>query len=203
MDIAPEKSRVAMTGIILAGGRSRRMGENKAFAEIGGVRLIDRTIALFRDLFNEIILVTNEPSDYLDLDAIIVTDIIPGKGALGGMYTGLFFARNERAFAAACDMPFLNRSFITWMMENSGNCDVLVPAPADGLQPLHAVYSRRCLPAIKKLIDDDRLQIRLFYKRCRTVEIPESVLRSFDPEGTMFLNINSQDDLEQARLRLT
>jgi len=192
-----------MTGIILAGGKSRRMGENKAFAEIGGVRLVDRTIALFRDLFDEIILVTNEPSDYLDLDVTIVTDIIPGKGALGGIYTGLFFARSDRVFAAACDMPFLNRSFIMWMMETSADCDVLVPAPADGLQPLHAVYSRRCLPAIKKLIDDERLQIRLFYKRCRTVEISESVLRSFDPEAIMFLNINSPDDLEQARLRLT
>lgn len=188
-----------MTGIILSGGKSSRMGENKAFVELGGERLLDRTITLFRDLFDEIILVTNDPRAYLDLDLTIVTDIIPGKGALGGIYSGLFFARSERAFVAPCDMPFLDRSFITWMLSKAADCDVLVPAPADGLQPLHAVYSRRCLPAMKKLIDDDRLQIKLLFKRCRTVEIPPQVLKPFDPEGIMFQNINSRGDLEEAR----
>lgn len=188
-----------MTGIILSGGKSSRMGENKAFVELGGERLLDRTITLFRDLFDEIILVTNDPRAYLDLDLTIVTDIIPGKGALGGIYSGLFFARSERAFVAPCDMPFLDRAFIAWMLSQADDCDVLVPAPADGLQPLHAVYSRRCLPAMKKLIDDDRLQIKLLFKRCRTVEIPPLVLKPFDPEGLMFQNINSRGDLEEAR----
>lgn len=187
-----------MTGIILSGGKSSRMGENKAFVDIGGERLLDRTIDLFMGLFDEIILVTNEPLAYLDLDLTIVTDIIPGKGALGGIYSGLFFARSERAFVAPCDMPFLNRSFIEWMLSKAHDCDVLVPAPADGLQPLHAVYSRRCLPAIKKLIDDDRLQVRLLYKRCRTVEITEDVLKTFDPRGLMFQNVNSPEDLDRA-----
>ncbi|MCK9230599.1 MAG: molybdenum cofactor guanylyltransferase [Syntrophales bacterium] len=188
-----------MTGIILAGGESSRMGENKAFIEFGGERLLDRTITLFRDLFDELILVTNDPRAYLDLDLTIVTDIIPGKGALGGIYSGLFFTRSERAFVAPCDMPFLNRSFIAWMLSQADDCDVLVPAPADGPQPLHAVYSRRCLSAMKKLIDDDRLQIKLLFKRCRTVEIPPRVLKSFDPEGLMFRNINSPEDLDEAR----
>ena len=189
-----------MTGIILSGGKSRRMGKNKAFVEIDGQRLLDRTVALFRDLFDEVILVTNEPLLYLDQNVTIVTDIIPGKGALGGIYTGLFFAQNERAFVAPCDMPYLNRSFIAWMRDNQEQYDVLVPAPPDGLQPLHAVYSRRCLPSIKKLIDDDRLKIKILYKRSRVVEIPESTLRTFDGSETMFQNINSPEDLAQIQL---
>lgn len=187
-----------MTGIILSGGKSRRMGKNKAFIEVGGLRLVDRITVLFKELFDEVILVTNEPLAYLDLDVTIATDIFPGKGPLGGIYTGLFFAQHERAFVAPCDMPFLKSGFIEWMMENSGNCDILVPAPSDGLQPLHAVYSKKCLPIIKKMLDDDRLQIKLLYKRCKTVEVPESMLRLFDGELKMFRNINSQEDLEQA-----
>ena len=106
-----------MTGIILAGGKSSRMGTNKAFLTVGGERLIDRTVRIFKDIFHEVILVTNTPFDYLDQDCTIATDIIKGKGALGGIYTGLFFASHDHSFVSACDMPFLDKSFIKYMIE--------------------------------------------------------------------------------------
>ena len=118
-----------MTGVILSGGKNRRMGENKAFLQVNGERLIDRTVRLFRAVFQEVIIVTSSPSDYLDQDAVIVTDILPGKGALGGIYTGLFYAAEEHAFIAACDMPFLNRSFLEYMVRQTAGYDIIVPAP--------------------------------------------------------------------------
>jgi molybdopterin-guanine dinucleotide biosynthesis protein A len=183
-----------MTGIILSGGRNTRMGENKAFLRVGGERLIDRTVRLFRELFREVIIVTASPREYIDQEAAIATDILPERGALGGLYTGLFYAGEERAFVAACDIPFLNRSFIEYMASQATGYDIVVPAPPDGLQPLHAIYTRRCLPAIRNLLDRGRLQIKEFYPGQRILKIAPEILHSFDPEGRMFLNVNTPDD---------
>jgi molybdopterin-guanine dinucleotide biosynthesis protein A len=184
-----------MTGIILSGGRSTRMGENKAFLRVGGERLIDRTVRLFRAVFREVIIVTDSPLDYLDQETVIVTDILPERGALGGIYTGLFYAGEEQAFVAACDMPFLNRSFLEYMTSRATGYDIVVPAPPDGLQPLHAVYSRRCLPAIRDLLERKLLKITGFYPGHKLRTISPEVLRSFDPEGRMFMNINTPEDI--------
>jgi len=186
-----------MTGIILSGGKNIRMGTNKAFIEVDGERLIDRTVRLFKEVFKEIILVTNSPFEYLNQDVKIVTDIIKEKGALGGIYTGLFYSTFDYSFVSACDMPFLNRSFIGYMINNIGHHDIVVPNPPDGLQPLHAIYSSRCLPHIKKSIDMDKLKITGFYKRSKILKIPADDIKSFDPEGRIFININSKEDLKQ------
>jgi molybdenum cofactor guanylyltransferase len=184
-----------MTGVILSGGKNRRMGENKAFLPLNGERLIDRTVRLFRAVFQEVIIVTKSPQDYLDQHAVIVTDIVPEKGALGGIYTGLFYAREEYAFVAACDMPFLNRAFLKYMISLTAGHDIIVPAPQDGLQPLHAVYARRCLPVIRGLIERNRLKITGFYPGHELLRLSPEVIRSFDPEGRMFLNVNTPEDL--------
>ena len=184
-----------MTGVILSGGRNRRMGENKAFLAVDGERLIDRIVRLFRAVFKEVIIVTSSPLSYLDQEAVIVTDILPEKGALGGIYTGLFYATEEHAFIAACDMPFLNRDFLEYMVRQTVGYDIIVPAPPDGLQPLHAVYARRCLPVIRGLIERDRLKITGFYPGHRLLTISPEVIRSFDSEGRMFMNVNTPEDL--------
>jgi molybdenum cofactor guanylyltransferase len=95
-----------MTGIILSGGGNTRMGRNKAFLRIGDERLTDRTVRILRSLFREVIIVVANPLDYLDQGAAIVTDLLPGRGALGGLYTGLFYAADEYVFVTACDIPF-------------------------------------------------------------------------------------------------
>lgn len=195
-----EKHNEAMTGIILSGGKNRRMGENKAFLEVEGTRIIERTIGIFRETFEETIVVTNDPCAYLEFDVKIATDILPGNGALGGLYTGLFYAAFEHTFATPCDMPFLNREFISYMKAQPRTYDILVPSLASGLQPLHAIYSKKCLPFIRRLIDQDLLKIRGFYKQCKTKEIPESVITSFDEEGKMFRNLNTREDLKRATL---
>jgi len=187
-----------MTGIILSGGKSSRLGTNKAFLEINGERLIDRTVKKFRELFHEVILVTNESLLYLDQDVTMVTDIYKEKGPLGGLYAGLFYASFDYAFLCACDMPSLNIEFIRYMMGRVAGYDIVVPETADGFHPLHAIYSRRCLPTIKSLLMRDRLKMIGCFKGMRVLFIPESVIRSYDPEGRMFLNINTKQDLRQA-----
>ncbi len=186
-----------MTGIILSGGKNTRMGKNKALLEVGGKRLIDRTVGLFRSVFREVIIVTANPLDYLDQETVIVTDILPERGALGGIYTGLFYAAEEYAFVGACDMPFMNRAFMEYMVSQADGYDIVVPAPPDGLQPLHAVYSRRCLPAIRNLLDRNRMQIKEFYPGQRLLKIPPEVLRTYDPAGQMFMNLNTPEDVQK------
>ncbi|MDI6727127.1 MAG: molybdenum cofactor guanylyltransferase, partial [Smithellaceae bacterium] len=129
-----------ISGVILAGGRNTRMGTNKAFIELEGRPLIDRAVEFLQGLFPEVIIVTNDPSLYLHLPVAIVTDIYKGKGSLGGIYTGLFHAAHDYAFVVPCDMPFLNGGFIEYMINCIGQHQIVVPEPADGLQPLHAVY---------------------------------------------------------------
>lgn len=186
-----------MTGIILSGGKNTRMGgDNKAFVRIDEEFIIDRTITLFREVFDEIIIVTNSPLEYINYDVQIVTDIIKNKAALGGIYTGLFYASSDHCFVAACDMPFLDRRFIEYMIGRIERYDIVVPETTDGFQPLHAIYSKKCISFMKKLIDSDRLKIRPLFKQVRTLIIPPEDIVTFDPNGKMFMNINSQKDLE-------
>jgi len=188
-----------MTGVILAGGKNSRMGTNKAFLQLEAERLIDKNIRLFKDIFDHVMIVVAEPREYLHLDAAIATDIFAGKGALGGLYTGLFFSPTQYAFVAACDMPFLQGRFIEYMAQNTDGFDIVVPHPPDGLQPLCTVYSRSCLPAIRNLIDKNRLQIKGFYPGHKILEISSDALKSFDPDENMFANLNTPEDLQNYR----
>ncbi len=183
-----------MTGIILAGGKNSRMGTDKAFLQINKELLIDKNIRLLKQVFPEVIIVVANPGRYLRQQATIVTDIFPDRGAMGGLYTGLFFSTNQYAFVTACDMPFLNPGFIQYMADKADGYDIVIPSPPDGLQPLNAVYSRACLPAIKNRIDKNRLQIKGFYPGHKILEIPPAALGIFDPEGNMFTNINTPGD---------
>jgi len=187
-----------VTGVILSGGKNSRMGgRNKAFMEFEGERIIDRTVRLFRALFDEVILVTNSPLEYLDLNVALVTDIYQNKGALGGIHAGLFHASQEKVFFAACDMPFLNEALIKHMIDLSGDYEILVPQSPDGHQPLHAIYSRKCLPVIEKLFSQDRLKIIGFYPGYTIHRITADTLMQFDPTGRMFSNLNSLEEIQK------
>jgi molybdopterin-guanine dinucleotide biosynthesis protein A len=186
-----------MTGIILAGGRNSRMGTKKSFLTIDGVRLIDKILNVYQEIFAEIIIVTNDPLAYTEFPAaIVVTDIYKEKGALGGIYSGLVFASHEYSFVAACDMPFLSKDFIIYLTEQVTKYDIVVPQLSDGFQPLHAVYSQNCLSPIKKLLSADKLKITGFYKEMSLLSIPEEKIKPFNKNGRLFLNINTPEDLK-------
>src|SRR3989344_5351331 len=141
-----------MTGIILAGGKNRRMGFNKAFIDIGGQRIIHRTIGLFRELFDEIILVANNLAEYEELNVKTVSDIFKSAGSLGGIYTGLFYSSSEYNFVAECDMPFLNKEAISRVIKSSEGWRATAPYIMERYHPLHAVYSKKCIKPIEELI---------------------------------------------------
>lgn len=192
--------KVSMTGVLLAGGQNTRMGVNKAFLKVDGERLIDKTLNIYRPIFAEIIIVTNDPLSYIEFtDAAIVTDIYKGKGPLGGIYTGLFYAKYQHAFACSCDMPFLNEMFIAYMIGQSGKHDVIVPELPEGYQPLHAIYSRNCLPSIRRLILMDKLKITGFYRDMSVLTISEKEIQPFNPGGQLFYNLNTPEDWEKIK----
>lgn len=187
-----------LTGIILAGGKNSRMGTNKAFLQLNGTRLIDRILSVYKNIFSDIIIVTNDPLSYIEFSNVtVVTDIYKGKGALGGIYTGLFFAKNHHAFVAACDMPFINENFIVYLTGKTSGCDVVIPATRDGLQPLHAIYSRNCLPHIKKMLLADQLKIDGLFKKVKPHLIAAEEIQPFNQDNRIFININTPGDLKK------
>jgi molybdopterin-guanine dinucleotide biosynthesis protein A len=188
-----------VTGVILAGGKNIRMGESKAFLEIAGQRIIDRTVELFKGIFSQVILITNTPLEYSYLDIEIVIDIVPKRGALIGIYTGLFYSSHPYCFVTACDMPFLNRKVIEYMITISKDYDVVIPHLSDGYHPLHAIYSKKCINSIEKLIHEDNLKIIDFFDKIKAKEVTTDEINSLDPTLNSFLNINTPEDLTRIK----
>jgi molybdopterin-guanine dinucleotide biosynthesis protein A len=189
------------SGVILAGGLSRRFcGQNKALMDVGGRRIIDRLLAVYRPIFDEIIIVTNSPRAYLDLDAAIVTDIFPYRSSLTGIHAGLFHATRPYAFFAACDAPFLLPGMVHLILNAlSPGVDGVVPQTAAGFEPLCAVYSQRCCQTIAQRLKKQHFQIKGIFKKFRIRTLSEKLLRQPDPELRSFFNINTPDDLARAQ----
>ncbi len=186
----------------MAGGKNTRMGMKKSFLKVGNARLIDKILGIYHEIFSEVVIVTNDPLSYTEFtNTILVTDIYRDKGALGGIYTGLFFASCNYSFIAACDMPFLNKDFICYLIDQIDKYDIIVPKLSDGFQPLHAIYSKNCLPVIKRHLLADKIKVISFYKEMRLLSISEEKIRPFNKDGYLFLNINTPKDLESISLK--
>jgi len=198
MEKDPFLTKHSITGVILSGGKSIRMGENKAFLEIRGKRIIEHTVDVLQRMCNQVILVTNELLEYSYLDLEIAVDLIPKSGPLVGIYTGLSYASHSYSFITACDMPFLNRKVIEYMLTIRKNYDVVIPHLNDGYHPLHALYSRRCINFIEEVIREDNLKVTDFFNRVRVREVSSDEIISLDPDLNSFLNINTPEDLKKA-----
>jgi molybdopterin-guanine dinucleotide biosynthesis protein A len=184
------------TGIILAGGMNRRMdGRNKALLSLGEQPIVGRLIELFQDLFEQVILVTNQPLEFVAWESMIVSDLLPVRSSLTGIHAGLFYTRTSHAFIAACDMPFLKKEMIQLLLNNlEPNRDVIVPVTREGYQPLCAVYSKRCLEAIERQTSTGNMKISKLYAKLKVKKIAEESLRQVDPDLISFFNINTQED---------
>lgn len=175
------------------------MGENKAFLEIEGIPIITRIYHLFKKLFQEVIIVTNEGEFFKNFDSKIYHDLMPDKGALGGLYTGIFFSSFQYSFCVACDMPFIKKSLVEYLVKNIQNNDVVVPRTQDGLQPLHAIYSKNCLQPIEKIIEEGKYKIIDMYKMVRVRVVEEHEFLCLDPFRDSFININTPEELLSLR----
>jgi molybdopterin-guanine dinucleotide biosynthesis protein A len=183
-----------ITGIILAGGLSKRYGQNKAFLEIDRVRLIDRIAEQMRNIFKKVILVTNEKKDFEYLRLPMVEDLIKGLGPLGGIYTGLKSISDCAGFFIACDMLNLNKGLVHYMADVIDDHAAVVPSVGKWVEPLHAIYTQSCLGPIKGLIDEKRYQVKLFYDRVSVRYVREDEISRFCSPREAFLNINTPDE---------
>ena len=189
--------------IILAGGKSLRLGYDKVLEKVGKTSLLEKVISRIDSLSRDIIIVTAEERDYSQFTSHpkvkIVSDIFPRKGSLGGIYTGLAKSDLFYNLVIAADMPFLNQPLLRYMIEVSDGFDFVLPRIGDFFEPLHAVYSKNCVDPIESLIKRDRkVIIELFdFVKVRYIEAEE--VDKFDPKHLSFFNINTKADLELAR----
>ena len=189
-----------VTGVIQAGGRSTRMGGSpKALLDLGGRRIIERVVDAVGAVLSDLVLVTNTPDIYAFLGLPMVCDVHPGAGSLGGIYSGLRAAGGAAAFTVACDMPFLHPDVVRLLVDRAAEGDVVVPRVGDQPQTLHAVYGKRCLPAMEARIAAGRLQITGFFPDVRVVEVPETQIAPVADPAIVFMNVNTPEDLARAR----
>jgi molybdopterin-guanine dinucleotide biosynthesis protein A len=181
--------------VILAGGKSSRMGQDKTRLYVDNVRFFDYIYSKCQELFSEIIIVTNTPLQFSGYQAHIVTDEIQGAGSLGGLYTGLQTASNDYSFCVACDMPFLQSEVITYLTELRLNYDVVIPNIFAYLEPLHAVYSKQCIKPIRKILEMGVFKLTKFLPEVRVRYVSERDIKKIDPNLTTFININTRKDL--------
>ncbi|MBI5886577.1 MAG: molybdenum cofactor guanylyltransferase [Deltaproteobacteria bacterium] len=184
-----------MTGVILAGGQSRRMGFNKAFIEIDGSTIIERAIWVFRDVFDEVFIAAGDVLVYADLDVAVVSDVIKDAGSLGGVYTALFHANADKVFVAACDMPFLDAACIRRVIKTQGKFDAVTPFISGRPHPMHTLYSRRCMKHIEAMIQEGNLRITDLFDKVRTRQLTEDAFSKLDIK-TSITNVNTREELE-------
>jgi molybdopterin-guanine dinucleotide biosynthesis protein A len=190
---------LTVSTIILAGGKAKRFGQNKATVLLMGKSLLEWVIKRVEPVSDEILIVSGEPVfAFQDLKIRVVPDLFPNLGPLGGLYSGLNFSRNEMTFAFGCDMPFLNLQLLRYMLQISSGFDAVVPRIFGQIQPLHSLYSRRCLPALKNDLEHGLLKLTLTLERLNLRYLEEKEARKFDPQLLSFFNINSPVDLEKA-----
>ncbi|MFO0772101.1 MAG: molybdenum cofactor guanylyltransferase [Nitrospiraceae bacterium] len=190
-----------VAGVLIAGGKSRRMGRDKRFLAVSGRSLFDRTLDVLESVFKEIIVVLAEPVPELDVRGFqVVYDAIPNCGSLGGLYTGLRSTPLPRVFAVACDMPFLNPSLVRYFSKFDSSADIVVAELATGVHPMHAVYSQKCRPLLEAMAQRGDLKIqRLFLEPDLLVRVVrEAELAPLDPGLRSFQNINTPQDLALA-----
>ncbi|HSW56853.1 MAG TPA: molybdenum cofactor guanylyltransferase [Dehalococcoidales bacterium] len=195
---------MSVSCIVLAGGKSKRLGRNKLTEVIGQMSLIETVVTRLSELKTPIIVVTASDSVIPHLSQYtatkIVQDIFPEKGTLGGIYTGLYESGTYHNMVVACDMPFINLNLLSYMAGEAPDYDVVVPRTTDGvLEPLHAIYSKHCMEPIEFLIKQGRLSVLELYPMVKVKYLEASTINLLDPENLSFFNINTESDLVKGR----
>jgi len=198
-----EKNNLDITCIVLAGGRGLRLGRDKVQETVGNSNLLQRALSQLTSFDSDIIVVTADKKSLPCFNgyqrARVVTDIYPGKGALGGVYTGVAESSSPYNIVVACDMPFLNQALLRYMVELSADFDLVVPRLGELVEPLHAVYARSCLAPIEKLLKQGSLEVRALFDLVKVRYVEASEIDRFDPQHLSFFNVNTEVDLEKAR----
>jgi molybdopterin-guanine dinucleotide biosynthesis protein A len=182
-----------ITGVILVGGKSRRMGKDKAFLEISGRPILERVLQIHRDRFQRILLVGDRGERFAGYGLPVLEDIFPGC-SLGGLYTGLYHAQTEYIFVSPCDLPYPNREILDLVCSLREGNDAVVPATERGFEPLFTLYGKKCLNPMRDLLESGSRRISDFYPRVRTRYVSDAELSPLDREGISFMNVNTPEE---------
>lgn len=186
-----------ITVVVQAGGQSRRMGQNKALLPFSGQPLIARVIERVRGLGDEVLVTSNTPDEMRFLNLPVFEDVMPGSGALGGLYTALLAASHPHVVVVACDMPLIRAELLAEQIRllQAEGADVVIPISAEGWEPLHAVYRREtCLPAVKAALDAGQRRMISWFEAVKVRRMEPEETRRFDPQGRSFLNVNTPEE---------
>ena len=191
---------ITCSGAIVAGGLSSRMdGKNKALLTVGDQTILHHQMGVLHSMFEHILLVTNTPMAYASWDMMMVADLFAVRSSLTGIHAALFHAPYSHIFITACDTPFLNKGIVSLLLKNlEPKWDVIVPDTKTGLEPLCAIYSKRCLKPIERHLKTDRPKVTDFFPSVRLKKIGEDLLRQVDPDLLSFFNVNTPQDLTTA-----
>lgn len=190
------------TVAVQAGGRSKRMGQDKALLPLGGRPLIEHVLRQVEGLAGEVLITTNRPADFEYLGVPLVSDRLPGAGALHGLLTALEAASGRQVLVVGCDMPFLSRPLLKHMLEMDPGGRVVIPRRNGEFEPLHAVYPRACREAVISSLDAGESRMISFLPSVDCLIVEQEVLDRFDPEGRSFFNVNTPADLARAERML-
>ena len=186
----------AVSAVVLAGGQSRRMGRDKALIDYQGRPIIAHVIDTLRTLSDDIVVVSNRSDLYAPFGARVVPDYEPPCGPLGGIAAGLQAAQRSLAVVVACDMPFLNVTYLRWLIDLAAEYDAVVPQTADEFEPLHSVYRRECHDPIVRRLERGERRVISFFADVRLRPVLEPEWRALDPAGRSLVNLNTPDDLD-------
>ncbi len=191
---------IMITGVVLAGGRSRRLGQDKARLPLAGRPLAQWVVEAISPLVGECWLITNQPLKHLGLGFPVLIDAIPGRGALGGLLSAMLIARGSYVLLSACDTPFLRPVLLEAMIAQArqGNQEVVVCRSRRGLEPLPGVFSCRLLQRLQAQMQSGDLRLRTLLDSCRTRVLPPEEVALYDPTELSFFNINTGEEAVKA-----
>jgi molybdenum cofactor guanylyltransferase len=191
-----------LTLSLQAGGKSSRMGQDKALLNFGGQPMIQHILGRLEALADETIITTNHPENYCFLGLPLVPDIIPDRGALGGLYTALSAAAHPLVAVVACDLPFASPEILRAcrdLLFADPKLDAAIPSTKNGMEPLHAVYRREtCLPAVKAALDTGKWKLIVWHAQTNVRVLTPDEVTTLDPDGLAFCNINTPDAFDDA-----
>ena len=181
------------TGIILAGGKSSRMGEDKGLVLLNGKPMIQYVIEALKEVVSDIIIISNNAS-YNKFRIPVYADIIKDKGPVGGIYTGLYHSKTQLNFCISCDVPMISSDFIFWLLNKSGNASITLPMYKDKIQQMIGVYSKQVLSNFKESTEKEHIKLSQVNKdmACEIIDI-EKEYANFDE--LIFSNINTKNEL--------
>ncbi len=186
-----------VTGVVLAGGKNSRMGLDKGLLLVQGKKIIERTIEAMKAAMDEIIIISNDNNyDYLGYK--VYSDIIKDCGPMGGIFTALTYSKTDKNFVVSCDMPFISKELVGFIVENSDGCEIAIPQHSEKLEPLCAVYDKSCREGFEVLLQRKELKLQdaLRHFKVKQIPVPENI-----SDGNCFENINTPNEYEKLKLK--